>query len=238
MDAVHFPNKVLKRHRYELRRNALNAPGLQRTPVGYYTIQRRQVMPLAILENTHLPAHLREAAVRARWFARDHAVLEVLLSCGARITEVCGATWAGVNASGLDAGLRLHTKGQGSAPRKEVSLTPEAVAALLRYFVDERPAFDPLHGGFLDWAGHRPWTPTNYLKFLHSRDIDPRRVPLFLTQRSTPYTRDSFSKTWKKCAPVRVACASSCRRTTSDTGTSTVSSTVSLPNTEPVSSSM
>lgn len=191
MDVVTSPHVQLRRHTHLQRTTSIYTG--QRSPVQFYRVEGDTITPVAVMNNPELPQHLREAARWAGWSARDCAILELLLASGARVTEVCEATWAGVDIIGFEAGLRLHTKGQGRLPRKTVMLTSEAHDSLLDYCTTERIKFDPLHSRFQIWNRGRAWTPSRYRKFLDANGIDPSEVGLFLSERGTPYTADAFN---------------------------------------------
>ncbi|UBV45555.1 tyrosine-type recombinase/integrase (plasmid) [Deinococcus taeanensis] len=199
LDAMRCSARQLRRHQHLLRRSTLHDGTLSRTPFGYYQIQKGAVIPQGVLDNPELPSLLRKAARAAMWWLRDLAVLELLLCSGARVAEVCGMTWAGMDTAGLNARVRLHTKGQGYSPRKLVDLSNEATRALLAYFLTERPKYDEHHSGCVKWLRTRAWTPERYLEYLRREKIDPASVPVFLTERKTPYSPTAFwAAAWAK----------------------------------------
>ena len=115
-----------------------------------------------------LPKYLSEAQVEALLAApqtattlglRDRAMLETLYATGLRVSELVGLKLAQV---GLSEGV-VRVMGKGSKERL-VPLGEEAVAWLIRYLKDVRPAL----------AGHAT-----------SQHV-------FLTQRRTPLTRQAF----------------------------------------------
>lgn len=193
MDSVMFlPPQYQRRHTPQ--HSDFRASGKRRTPRGYYRVIGQRVQLELILDNDRLPIDLRAAARRASWPLRDLAILEILIATGARVSEVVEATWAGIGRAGLDAGLRVHNKGDGRSPSKAVQLTSEALDALTPYLTTERPAYDPWQPEFLAWNRGRSWTPQRYLAFLRARGVEPSGVPLFLTQGGTPYTSATFRR--------------------------------------------
>ncbi|WP_144012429.1 hypothetical protein [Deinococcus sp. LM3] len=193
MDTVTLKPGQLRRYREFQRNNSIYT--IRRNPLYYYKVEARgNHIPVNIIDNPELPSHMRQAIRQACWSERDWAVFEVLISSGARVAEVCEATWAGVRAEGFEAGLALHTKGQGRLPYKSTSLTPEALTALTRYCATERTAYDPLHVQFHAWNRGRSWTSSRYLEFLKKRKINPATVPIFINERRKPYNRNAFDK--------------------------------------------
>ncbi|UQN10217.1 hypothetical protein [Deinococcus sp. QL22] len=199
METVRCARAQLSRYSFVQRQVTLYDGTLSRTPVGYYRVQAGVVIPVGILDNPGLPEYLRARYVAARLKWRDVAIIENLHASGVRVTEGVELTWASINPAGLDAPMRLHTKGQGRVPRKPVVASEQTKHAMTRYFLTEQPAHDPRYPDFLVWLRKRAATHARYLQYLHARQIDPSTVPVFWSERKTPYNSAAFWQgAWSK----------------------------------------
>lgn len=197
MDCFTLPN--VKKKSAQWAHSALDKSSMRRTSRAIYRVIGDKIEPELVLDNDALPDDLRAAAQRAHWSLRDHAVLEILIASGARVTEVVEATWAGIGRAGLETGLLLHNKRYGRVPSKKAALTSQGLTALTSYLATERTNHDPLQREFATWNRGRQWTIGRYLAFLHARGIEPSEVPLFLTQRGEPYTAATFRRqAWRQ----------------------------------------
>jgi hypothetical protein len=193
---------ALSKYRRTQRMLDIHSPFKRRVPISYYQIVGGTATPISIAADDQFPAAIRAAGTAVGWSWRDHAVAEIMIAGGPRITEACEAVvggWCAVTSE-----LRVHDKGRGRAPLKTVTLSAAAQTALATYWHTERPQMDPLYLQFLAWAA--PYGATyalpDYLRFLASCGRDPITEPLFLTTRGTRYT----AATWR-----RVAWTKACR---------------------------
>lgn len=108
---------------------------------------------------------------------RDAAVLELLYSCGLRISEACGLKVAGVDI----AGARVRVLGKGNKER-EVPVGGPAIHALERYWTEARHPRDPASPAFLATPGASkavvPGEIQRRLKrYLAAAGLDPNLTP-------------------------------------------------------------
>lgn len=108
---------------------------------------------------------------------RDAALLELLYSCGLRISEACGLKVAGVDV----AGRRVRVLGKGNKER-EVPVGEPAIHALERYWTEARHPRDPASPAFLAKLGAfkavAPGEIQRRLKgYLAAAGLDPNLTP-------------------------------------------------------------
>lgn len=170
--------------------NPLRGPG---SP--YFRVDRTvRIPPDNVLDNEALPDELRALAAQVHWRSIELAILEILIATGARISEVTDLTWAGMAHFQSRGEIRMRSKRSGGALVKTGLLSVRAVDALTTYLTDARPALDP----WTPSSRRGIWTPDRHIADLLRRGEDPAAHPLFLTQHRTPYSADTFRKSWQK----------------------------------------
>lgn len=153
---------------------------------AYYRVLALEKVPLEnTVDNESLPDHLRQAIRQSGLSYRDAAIIEILLCSGARISEVCGLTWDGLNQHEKRGEIRLYTKGQGNEASKVVILSKEARQALQKYLECEMPQL-------------RQRADKTDSKRRTKASKDSHGTSVFMTSIGTPYNSDAFRIHWKK----------------------------------------
>jgi integrase len=129
------------------------------------------------------------------WGLREECVVSLLFETGARVSEILTLTLDDWNSRGLKDTAWARNKGSRKRYAKYIRFSQQTIKLLTRYFNTERRAIDPHH-----------YTLDDYLHLAQHKEIDLKTVPLFLSQRGTPWTVESFrANYWKKaCAAARV----------------------------------
>lgn len=129
------------------------------------------------------------------WGLREECVVSLLFETGARVSEILTLTLDDWTSRGLKDTAWARNKGSRKRYAKYVRFSQQTIKLLTRYFNTERRAIDPQH-----------YTLDDYLRLDQHKEIDLKTVPLFLSQRGTPWTVESFrANYWKKaCAAARV----------------------------------
>ncbi|WP_167757980.1 site-specific integrase [Deinococcus fonticola] len=162
-------------------------------PAGQYKIHAYKVIPQELLDNRDLPAQLRDAASRAGWSVRDRAILEMLISTGARVSEIVEMCWGSYDAE--RSVLQLRSKGSHGHLSKSATLSRDANRLLTEYIASERMTFDPMYSRYMATRGARPWSYTSYTQYVS----DPLATPMFISSRGTPYTVPTFRRgAWRQ----------------------------------------
>jgi hypothetical protein len=119
----------------------------------------------------------------------------LLFETGARVSELMSLTLGDWNRRGLKDTAWARNKGSRKRRAKYVRFSEQTVKLLKKYFDLERKAVD-VHYYTLD----------DYLRLAERHEIDLDAVPLFLSQRGTPWTVASFrAHYWKKaCAAAKL----------------------------------
>jgi hypothetical protein len=119
----------------------------------------------------------------------------LLFETGARVSELMSLTLGDWNRRGLKDTAWARNKGSRKRRAKYVRFSEQTVKLLKKYFDLERKAVDVHH-----------YTLDDYLRLAERHEIDLDAVPLFLSQRGTPWTVASFrAHYWKKaCAAAKL----------------------------------
>ncbi|MHA0048381.1 integrase [Deinococcus sp. PEB2-67] len=160
---------------------------------GYWT-------PKHLLDAANFPQLILKAFETAS--LRDQCVTRLMCYGGVRLNEGCSLNFAGWNCviGGRPAfhhTFKMQNKGTGNILIKPV-MTDEYTGTLLRrYFIDERPAYDPLTSEFTAWCqseNQAKFTPENYFAFLLATDRSPEAHPVFLNRSGQAYTASAYRK--------------------------------------------
>ena len=129
------------------------------------------------------------------WGLREECVIVLLFETGARVSEILSLTLGDWNRRGLKDTAWARNKGSRKRRAKYVRFSEQTVKLLKKYFDTERKEADA-HDYALD----------DYLRLAEQREIDLDIVPLFLSQRGTPWTVASFrAHYWKQaCAAANI----------------------------------
>jgi integrase len=125
------------------------------------------------------------------WGLREECVICLLFETGARVSEIMALTLGDWNQRGLKDTAWARNKGSRKRRAKYVRFSEQTVKLLKKYFDTERKEVDAHH-----------YTLDTYLHLAKQGAIDLDALPLFLSQRGTPWTVESFrAHYWKKaCA--------------------------------------
>jgi len=129
------------------------------------------------------------------WGLREECLIVLLFETGARVSELMSLTLGDWNQRELKDTAWARNKGSRKRRAKYVRFSEQTVKLLKKYFDTERQAADPHH-----------YTLDDYLRLAEQREIDLDTVPLFLSQRGTPWTVASFrAHYWKQaCAAAHI----------------------------------
>src|SRR6266566_5276170 len=129
------------------------------------------------------------------WGLREECMIVLLFETGARVSELMSLTLGDWNRRGLKDTAWARNKGSRKRRAKYVRFSEQTVKLLQKYFDMERKAVDVHH-----------YTLDDYLSLAERHEIDLDAVPLFLSQRGTPWTVASFrAHYWKKaCAAAKL----------------------------------
>lgn len=129
------------------------------------------------------------------WGIREECMITLLFETGARISEILSLTLGDWNRRGLKDTAWARNKGSRKRRAKYVRFSEQTVKLLKKYFDMERKTVDAHH-----------YTLDDYLRLAEQHMIDLDTIPLFLSQRGTPWTVASFrAHYWKKaCAAANI----------------------------------
>jgi integrase len=154
-------------------------------------------LPNTIRQGGHMLNEQRKAQGKqgTAWGLREECTVSLLFETGARVSEILTLTLDDWYSRGLKDTAWARNKGSRKRYAKYVRFSQQTIKLLTRYFNTERRAIDAHH-----------YTLDDYLRLAQQKEIDLKAVPLFLSQRNTPWTVESFrANYWKKaCAAARV----------------------------------
>jgi hypothetical protein len=129
------------------------------------------------------------------WGLREECVIVLLFETGARVSEIMSLTLGDWNRRGLKDTVWARNKGSRKRRAKYVRFSEQTIKLLKKYFDTERQEADVRH-----------YTLDDYLHKAQLRAIDLDTVPLFLSQRGTPWSIASFrAHYWKPaCAAAKL----------------------------------
>lgn len=172
--------------RVRMRRPYARPSPVSKQATGRYVVYAGRSAELQnLIDNHALPDQLREAADKLKLCVRDRAILEILISTGARVHEVVEMRWAGYDPSKAE--IWLTSKGSNGQLAKTAKLSDAAKKLLDQYIMGERLSKDPLYRSYMGHHSGRLWSYDGYTNYLRASDRDLVSVPIFLNQRGAPY---------------------------------------------------
>lgn len=130
-----------------------------------------------------------------QWGLREECLILLLFETGARISELMTLTLGDWNSRGLKETMWSRNKGSRKRRAKFIRFSEQTIKLLRKYVDTERAAVDAQH-----------ITLDEYLRLAEQKEINLDTVPLFLSQRGTPWTVASFrANYWKQaCAAAKI----------------------------------
>jgi integrase len=161
--------------------SGMGPPPRKRLTASYFKLVGAEWIP-QIIDDVNFPEYLFTGAYQLkRWGLRDDCVTRLLFETGARISEVVGLTLGGWNEFYLLQQARTFNKGSNGIHNKTLRFRADTAKLLRRYFDTERRRIDAQH-----------MTLDSYLRQHKERRLDLYTVPLFLSQRGTPYSAKTY----------------------------------------------
>lgn len=172
----------------------------KREPEQFMVFDTGYWMPKHLLDAANFPQLIIAAFEEAP--LRDQCITRTLFRGGARLNEVTSLSMAGWNYAignrpAFHHTFKLRNKGSGTVPIKPVSVDEATGLLLRRYFMEERPAFDPMTPQFKAWChdqGGLEGTPENYFAFLGATGRPPEEQAVFLNRLGKAYTANAYRK--------------------------------------------
>jgi integrase len=179
--------------------SGVDAPrSLGRLTDSYFLLKEKWIPQ--VVTDTELPQKILNGGRTLKkqgkaWGLREECMIVLLFETGARVSELMSLTLDDWNRRGLKDTAWARNKGSRKRRAKYVRFSEQTVKVLRKYFDMERKAVDVHH-----------YTLNDYLSLAERHEIDLDAVPLFLSQRGTPWTVASFrAHYWKKaCAAAKL----------------------------------
>jgi len=179
--------------------SGVDAPRREGRLTDSYFLLKEKWIP-QVVTDTELPQKILNGGRTLKeqgkvWGLREECVIVLLFETGARVSELMSLTLGDWNRRGLKDTAWARNKGSRKRRAKYVRFSEQTVKLLKHYFDTERKLIDRHH-----------YTLDDYLRLASQREIDLDTVPLFLSQRGTPWTVASFrAHYWKQaCAAAKL----------------------------------
>jgi len=179
--------------------SGVDPPRRQGRLTDSYFLLKEKWIP-QVVTDTELPQKILDGGRTLKeqgkdWGLREECMIALLFETGARVSELMSLTLGDWNRRGLKDTAWARNKGSRKRRAKYVRFSEQTVKLLKKYFDMERKALDRHHYALDD-----------YLRLAEQREIDLDTVPLFLSQRGTPWTVASFrAHYWKQaCAAAKL----------------------------------
>ncbi|WP_052013192.1 tyrosine-type recombinase/integrase [Halalkalibacter akibai] len=143
---------------------------------SYFKITNEDWIPVVIADRD-LPYQVYKAGDKVRWNLREKVIARLLFETGARASEIITMTIGAYRQRRDKLEAQVIDKGSQKVRRKFIRFTDDTLILLKRYVNTERKGIDPLGLTF---------------------DQLPDSAPIFITQRNTPLTHNSWYRHWNK----------------------------------------
>ncbi|PEM68056.1 tyrosine-type recombinase/integrase [Bacillus pseudomycoides] len=143
---------------------------------SYFKLMNEEWQP-EIIDDPLLYHKVKQAGNQANWSLREKVIVRMLFETGARISEVIELTIGDYRSRKSFEEVSTFNKGSYKRRAKFLRFSKNTTKLLFQYINQERKRIDPLGRGF---------------------DSLPNDAPMFLTERGTPFSYQTWYPHWNK----------------------------------------